>query len=149
MKPMHTAIILATICAAAPASAAVGALGGPLLACNGPISVSVDGSSFNVAAPGSRASAAAHQVMVVRALDALCRANTIDPARARVEARQVQLQWGGGATEAVAYFDEAKRGTLIVQYLWEPGAPLKRGELDTALICAFKPKAKVCDGRGD
>ena len=87
--------------------------------------------------------------MVVRALDDLCRANTIDPARARVEARQVQLQWGGGATEAVAYFAEGKPGTLIVQYLWEPAAPLKRQDLNVALICAFKPKAKVCDGRGD
>ncbi len=61
----------------------------------------------------------------------------------------MQLQWGGGATEAVAYFAEGKVGTLIVQYLWEPAAPLKRQELNAALICAFKPKARVCNGRGD
>ena len=148
MKPIWAALppALAGLFAG-PAMA--GALGGPLLACDGPISVSVDASSFSVAAPGSRASAAAHQIMVVRALDDLCRANTIDPARARIDARQVQLQWGGGATEAVAYFPEGRAGTLVVQYLWEPGAPLKRQELNTALICAFKPKAKVCDGRGD
>ncbi|MEO6339055.1 MAG: hypothetical protein ABIO39_03355 [Caulobacteraceae bacterium] len=126
-----------------------GALGGPLLACNGPVSVSVDTPSFSIAAKGGLAQASATQVMVVRTLDELCRANTIDPARARVEARRVQLQWGGGATEAVAYFAEGKPGTLVVQYLWEPGAPLMRKDLTAALICAFKPKAKVCDGRGD
>lgn len=148
MKPIWMAAWVGLGCAGAnPASA--GALGGPLVACNGPVSVSVDRPSFSIAAKGSLASASASQVMVVRALDDLCRANTIDPARARVEARQVQLQWGGGATEAVAYFAEGKAGTLVVQYLWEPAAPLKRQELNVALICAFKPKAKVCDGRGD
>src|SRR4051812_30634033 len=114
MKSIWTALCMA-LGAASPAWA--GAFGGPLVACNGPISVSVDRPSFSVAAPGSLAQASASQVMVVRALDELCRAGTIDPARARAEARQMQLQWGGGATEAVAYFAEGKAGTLIVQYL--------------------------------
>jgi hypothetical protein len=60
---------------------------------------------------------------------------------------RVMISWAGGADDFTAYFADGKK-VLMTEWVWAGTEAPSPGDVRTGILCAFKPKQKICRDRG-
>jgi len=122
--------------------------------CGAPATVGLDVESFRDGPaaddPQARETAGKHGAgLIRRAFEALCARHQLTRDEIARSIRRISIGWAGGADNFAAYFPTAKdkAGTLATQWVWSGTALPDADDARDGVLCAFRPKQKICADR--
>jgi uncharacterized protein YecT (DUF1311 family) len=141
-----------------PADAAVPAptTGGvvSIVLCGAPATVGVDIGSFRDGPPADdpQARETAGKLgagLIRKAFEALCANHQLARAEIARSVRRISIGWAGGADNFAAYFPTERdlAGTLATQWVWSGTQLPDADDVRNGILCAFRPKQKMCADR--
>jgi uncharacterized protein YecT (DUF1311 family) len=86
-------------------------------------------------------------LLVHRAFKELCAKKTIAAPDLAARIDKVVISWAGGAADFTAYVPDKKK-VLMTEWVWTGTAVPSPSDVRAGILCAFKPKQKVCRDRG-
>jgi len=125
-----------------------------IVVCGAPATVGLDVESFRDGPaaddPQARETAGKHGAgLIRRAFEALCARHQLTRDEIARSIRRISIGWAGGADNFAAYFPTAKdkAGTLATQWVWSGTALPDADDVRDGVLCAFRPKQKICADR--
>jgi hypothetical protein len=85
-------------------------------------------------------------VLIHRAFNALCAKRLLSEKEVPARIDKVVISWAGGADNFNAYFpdDRDQSHTLVTEWVWAGNEVPAFEDARAGLLCAFKPKQKLC-----
>jgi hypothetical protein len=85
--------------------------------------------------------------LIHRAFKALCASKAISARDVARRIDKVMISWAGGADDFTAYVADGKQA-LMTEWVWTGNEAPSLEDVRTGILCAFKPKQKICRDRG-